>query len=217
MMRSMLTRIAILCVCLLTASVLVARAHRPQTLPPRQSLASLPLTIGGWGGWDAGEMSDQVVSALGVDDYANRYYTDPDGNTLSLYVGFYASQRQGASIHSPLNCLPGAGWYPAGHEFLEIPVGNATIRVNRIVILKGRVKQVVLYWYQSHARVIASEYAAKLYSVLDALRTGRTDAALVRVVSPAASPDEAMEDAAAQRAVAFVQLLYPLLDAYIPE
>jgi EpsI family protein len=85
------------------------------------------------------------------------------------------------------------------------------------VVLKGLEKQVVLYWYQSHARVVASEYQAKMYSVLDALRTGRTDAALVRIVSPAASFDQAAEDAAAQRAAAFVQQLYPLLSGYIPE
>ena len=213
----MLTRISILCGCLLAASAFVARAHRPQAPPPRQSLTSLPLTIGGWEGRDAGEMSDQIVSALGVNDYSNRFYSGLDGSTLSLYVGFYSSQRQGASIHSPLNCLPGAGWQPVRHEFLEIPVGDATIQVNRIVILKDRVRQVVLYWYQSHGRVIASEYKAKLYSVLDALSTGRTDAALVRIVSPATSPGAAAEDAAAQRAAAFAQLLQPLLGAYIPE
>jgi EpsI family protein len=213
----MLTRISILCACLLAASAYVARAHRPQALPPRHSLAALPLSIGGWEGRDASEISDQIVSSLGVDDYANRFYAGPDGNVLSLYVGYYQSQRQGASIHSPLNCLPGAGWNPVKHEFLEISVGNTKIEINRIVVLKGLEKQVVLYWYQSHARVVASEYQAKMYSVLDALRTGRTDAALVRIVSPAASFDQAAEDAAAQRAAAFVQQLYPLLSGYIPE
>jgi EpsI family protein len=213
----MLTRISILCACLLAASAYVARAHRPQELPPRHSLATLPLSIGGWEGRDAGEISDQIVSALGVDDYASRFYAGPDGNALSLYIGYYKSQRQGAAIHSPLNCLPGAGWNPVKHEYLEISIGNTKIRVNRIVVLKGLVKQVVLYWYQSHARVVASEYKAKMYSVLDALRTGRTDAALVRIVSPAASLDQAAEDAAAQRAAAFVQLLYPILGGYIPD
>jgi EpsI family protein len=213
----MLTRISILCACLLAASAYVARAHRPQELPPRHSLATLPLSIGGWEGRDAGEISDQIVSALGVDDYASRFYAGPDGNALSLYIGYYKSQRQGAAIHSPLNCLPGAGWNPVKHEYLEISIGNTKILVNRIVVLKGLVKQVVLYWYQSHARVVASEYKAKMYSVLDALRTGRTDAALVRIVSPAASLDQAAEDAAAQRAAAFVQLLYPILGGYIPD
>ena len=213
----MLIRIAILCSLLIAAAAIVARAHRPQPLPPRPALASLPMTMGSWIGRDAGELSDQIVSALGVDDYTSRFYSGPDGNTLSLYVGFYGAQRQGASIHSPLNCLPGAGWQPVRHEFLKIPVGDSAIQVNRIVILKGRARQVVLYWYQSHARVTASEYRAKMYSVLDALRTGRTDGALVRVISPAAAQDQAAEEAAAQRAATFVQLLYPLLGAYIPE
>jgi EpsI family protein len=215
--EAMLTRIALLCACLLAASAYLESTHRPQPRPQRQPLHALPLSIGDWTGREAGDFRVTIVSALGVDDYTNRFYIGPDRTELSLYIGYYESQRQGASIHSPLNCLPGEGWNPVKHDFLQIPAGGAGIQVNRIVIIKGHARQVVLYWYQSHARVVAGEYKAKMYAVLDALRTGRTDAALIRIISPTASFEEDAEAAASGRAAAFAQALVPLLDRFIPE
>ena len=55
--------------------------------------------------------------------------------------------------------------------------------INEYIIEKQGQRQLVLYWYQSHGRVIASEYWAKLYMVLDAIHLHRTDGALVRVTS----------------------------------
>ena len=89
--------------------------------------------------------------------------------------------------------------------------------MNRIVIQKAIDKQVVLYWYQSHGRVVASEYWGKIYTVLDALRTNRTDAALVRTVSPVADLDPASEQSSERESIEFVQALFPLLGTYLPQ
>lgn len=213
----MMTRVFVLCATLLVGSVFIAWASRPEAVPSRDTLASLPLQIGNWGGRLEPEFTDRILAVLGVDDYVNRAYYTPGGRALSLYIGYYKSQRQGSSIHSPLNCLPGAGWNPVKRERLVIPVGESSIEANRIVILKGMDKQIVLYWYQAHGRTVASEYRAKIYTVLDAMRTGRTDAALVRIVSPVESLEPAAEEAASRRAIEFAQGLYPLLDRYIPE
>ena len=213
----MTTRVLILCAALLGGSAFIAWASRPEAVPPRDSLASLPLQIGNWQGWQQPEFTDRILAVLGVDDYINRAYYAPGGTPLSLYIGYYKSQRQGSSIHSPLNCLPGAGWNPVKRERLIIPAGVAAIEANRIVILKGMDRRIVLYWYQAHGRTVASEYRAKIYTVFDAMRTGRTDAALVRIVSPTGSVEPAAEEAAGRRAIEFAQSLYPLLDRYIPE
>ena len=109
---------------------------------------------------------------------------------VGLYVGYHDSQRQGDTIHSPLNCLPGAGWQPLEQGRITVSVRDhgtarpAPIEVNRVVIGKGLDRQLVLYWYQSHRRVVASEYWGKVYTVLDAMRYNRTDAAMVRVITP---------------------------------
>ena len=89
------------------------------------------------------------------------------------------------------------------------------IEINRYVIQKGLEKQLVLYWYQAHDRVVASEYWGKVYLVADAVRLNRTDGSLVRVIAPVGSGDNAEADAEA-KAVDFVKTMFPLLADYLP-
>lgn len=211
-------RVGLVCLALLGTSVYIAYASRPEVTPLREPLAGLPMQIGNWRGQNAAEIEAKVMAVLGVDDYINRVYYSPEFFPASLYIGYYESQRSGDTIHSPLNCLPGAGWNPVKNDRITVRTDDGTeITINRIVIAKGMDKQVVLYWYQSHGRVIASEYWGKIYTVLDALRTNRTDAALVRVICPVAGTGEESERFAERRAVEFVKALYPLSAQFLPE
>jgi EpsI family protein len=220
----MIGRALVVTLCLVLGAVAIDRASRSERVPPRESLATFPMDLADWRGRSADRFDDQVLAVLGVDEYINREYTAPTGAAVGLYIGYYQSQREGDTMHSPLNCLPGAGWQPVTQERLTVPVATGVepaaarrdIRVNRVVILKGLDRQVVLYWYQSHGRVVASEYWAKLYTVLDAVRLNRTDAALIRVVSPVAGDGAAGEAGATRAAVAFTQALFPFLGAYLP-
>jgi EpsI family protein len=186
--------------------------------PARSSLTQFPMSFGGWDGRREAEFSDRILTILGVDDYLLRSYRRGSEPAVGFYVGYYDSQRQGDTMHSPLNCLPGAGWTPLDTSRLKIPVSttSAPIEVKRVIIQKGLDRQLVLYWYQSHGRVIASEYWGKIYTVVDAVAMNRTDAALVRVITsiPDASPEA--DRAAQDRAVAFVQTVFPRLPSYIP-
>src|SRR5262249_51646067 len=151
-----------LSLCFLAASAYIVRASKTEPVLVREPLARLPLGIDPWRGRDY-EIEEKVVGVLGVDDYLNRAYVSPDASVY-LYVGFYQTQRQGSTIHSPLNCLPGAGWNPLDRSHLRVDVSpepsapSRSIEVNRIVIQKGMDRQMVLYWYQAHGRIIASEY-----------------------------------------------------------
>ena len=135
-------------------------------------------------------------------------------------MGYWATQKRGDTVHSPLNCLPGSGWEPLSRSALRIPVAQGSapteIEVNRYVIQKGLDRQLVLYWYQSHDRVIASEYWGKFYLVADAIRLSRSDTAIVRVVVPIEDGTAAAETAAERTGVEFVQKLFPSLNSYIP-
>ncbi|NLT65131.1 MAG: EpsI family protein [Acidobacteria bacterium] len=210
-------RIIILSVTLLAAAAVIARASRPEVVPLRASLSNLPMQVGEWEGREAPEMQEQVLQVLGVDDYIYRIYYTQELYPASLYVGYYESQRQGDTIHSPMNCLPGAGWNPAENDRIVVPIeGRSPIEINRIVIQKGTDRRLVLYWYQSHGRVIASEYWGKIYTVLDALRTNRTDAALVRVILPIMGMDSEATRTSEALGVGFVQQLFPLLTEFLP-
>jgi EpsI family protein len=199
---------------LMTAAYL-AHASRPEQIPPRAPFASFPAQLGDWTGRSAPEFGRDVIDALGVDEYVNRYYTT--GNRLAhVYIGYYSSQRQGSSIHSPMNCLPGAGWVAveSGRRMLATAGGPAA--VNRLIVQKGLDRQLVLYWYESHGRTIASEYWSKIYLVLDSIRLGRSDAALVRIIAPIDGSLPNGEALADRSAIDLAETMFPALGRYLP-
>jgi EpsI family protein len=202
-------------------TLVLAQASKAEPTPIRESLSSLPIVFAGWQGRVEPDFEPEIVKVLGVDDYANRSYYASGGRRVRLYVGYHSSQRQGDTIHSPLNCLPGAGWTPTAQGRTLVPVADAQgarreIEINRVVIERGLERQLVLYWYQSQGRVVASEYWGKVYTVVDAIRLNRTDAALVRVTAPVSSKDPADLEAADKAAKAFVQELFPHLGRHLP-
>ncbi len=69
------------------------------------------------------------------------------------------------------------------------------------------------YWYQSRNRVVASEYTAKIQTVMDSIRYNRTDTAIVRVVVPVVND---REEEAEKQAADFVRAMFPELVAYFP-
>jgi EpsI family protein len=167
----------------------------------------------GWLGQD-NPLEARIVTALGVSDYVNRAYVSGEGQPVGLYVGYYQSQRTGETIHSPKNCLPGAGWEPIRAGRLTVPFAAVpAITVNEYLVEKGPAQYLVLYWYQAHGRVIASEYSGKAWLVFDAITRNRTDGALVRVLTSTRNG----ENQARTRAVQFVQALYPRLGKFIPD
>jgi EpsI family protein len=216
----MRTRVLIVLIVLLAAAGAVAATNRPERPVIRQSFDQFPNFIEGWSGKPQKPFSDEELKILGVDDYLVRAYFPPapERGGVGLYIGFWGSQRQGDTIHSPLNCLPGAGWEPVSQSMVALPVpGDDAAQgplANRYVVEKGLERQYVLYWYQSHGRVVASEYWSKFYLVSDALRLNRTDGAIVRIIAPI---DTAGGEAAAeQQALRFAKILIPLLPTYLP-
>jgi EpsI family protein len=221
-------RMAIVSGLMIMGACYLVLASRSEITPIRRPLSELPAQIGIWTEKGSTEFNKETLETLGVDDYINRIYKNPEEALIGLYVGYYVSQRQGDTIHSPLNCLPGAGWNPIRKETVAIPVQllstpmpangfqNSEIRVNRIIVQKGLGKQVVIYWYQSHGRVIASEYWGKIYTVVDAMRTNQTDAALIRVVASVKSIEESAEREAEQNATDFIKSVFPFLSQHFP-
>jgi EpsI family protein len=217
--NSYLSRAAVLCLLLGCTAIFLANARRAEVPQQRALLEGVPLAFDSWQGTVAPPMEPAILKVLGVDDYISRVYYRPDQSGVGLYVGYYGSQRQGDTIHSPLNCLPGSGWEAVSEGRLTIANADGAgrdITVNRYIVRKGLDRQLVLYWYQSRGRVVASEYWSKFYLVNDAIRTNRTDGALVRVVAPIAGGARENDAAAQQLAEQFVRVLFPLLPAYLP-
>lgn len=197
-----------------TLSLLMARDHE-EVLPPRSQLASFPSAMGQWKGKDL-QTSAELAESLGPGEFLLRDYVNRDQRTAAnLFIAYFPSQRAGDTIHSPKNCLPGAGWIPAetSRIWIDQPGGNK-VEVNRILVTKGAERALVLYWYQAHGRVTPSEYGAKYYLVADAIRMNRSDGALVRIITFMKN-GESVRDAETTD-IGFAQLISPLLDGYVP-
>jgi EpsI family protein len=186
-------------------------SRRAETLPASKPLSEFPTVIGEWHMSRGGVVEPEERDVLRADDYLSRQYASSSGQSASLFVAYFRSQRAGQTPHSPKNCLPGSGWTwtEADTIRLEVPQLARPIEINRYVVSKGSdvskgsEHAVVLYWYQSHHRVVASEYRAALFTAWDALRYNRTDTELVRVVAQEV-----------QSGVEFIQAFFTTLRRY---
>ncbi len=192
------------------------RAKSIEHVPIVRPLAAFPTNLGEWRMTEEGVIENEVREVLKADDLLSRFYVRPAGRSLSLFVAYFKSQRTGVAPHSPKNCLPGSGWEPSRSGVITIPVenGSRTIEANRYLVSRGEQQSLVVYWYQSHNRVVASEYSAKIHTVLDSMRYNRSDTAIVRVVSPVY---DGAEETASREASAFIQAIFPELSRYFPE
>src|ERR1700726_5212596 len=130
---------------LLAGIVLLHGVSHGEPVPLRQALGQLPMAMNGWLGRDD-PLEARIVSALGISDYVNRGYISAGGPPVGLYVGYYQSQRSGETIHSPKNCLPGAGWEAVRASHLVIPMtAMPAIAVNEYLVEKGLTQYLVLY------------------------------------------------------------------------
>jgi EpsI family protein len=199
----------------LTAILLQARG-RNEIIPERPPLHSFPAQLGTWTGVDM-PIDQEQLDLLGPGDFLLRDYS-PQADTdpaVNLYIAYFPSQRAGDTIHSPKNCLPGAGWLPIENDRISMSApGHVPFPVNRYVIAKGESRLLVLYWYWAHDRGVASEYWAKYYLVADAIRMNRSDGALVRIMTSMLPGEDSAT--AQQRLMPFSSKVISVLDEYIP-
>lgn len=224
---------SVLCLLLLAAGALYWRGDKDLT-PSSTPLSEFPVLMGNMSSVDM-PIDPEALAVLGQGDFLNRIFSPPrpdmfdrhreidtaaaatptESTSVGLFIAYFPTQRTGQAIHSPQNCLPGSGWSFESTGTTDVTDSSGKrSQVGDYVIVNGDQRAEVLYWYQSHGRAIASDYQAKLYMLSDSIRYSRSDAALVRIVTPI-QPSEG-RDAAHQRAVRFAQRLIPMLPAYIP-
>jgi exosortase D (VPLPA-CTERM-specific) len=209
-------RFGIVAVTMLATAIGLQAHSNTEIIPPHQSLSSLPSQIDGWKGTDS-SLSKEELDKLGHPEYLLRTYeiASQEQPWFNLYIVYFPSQRAGDTIHSPDHCLPGAGWIPTSREVIRLarPDGSS-IPVNRYVVSKLLERQLVLYWFQAHDRVIASEWQAKYYLISDSIHMNRSDGGMVRLMTPMLEGESA--DAAQARMMKLGLEFLPLLDSYIP-
>lgn len=185
---------------------LLLLAKRQEALPLAAPLeATVPASLLGRSSQDH-PISEEEQRVAGMSNYLFRTFgTDSTGYDFSLYVGYYEDQAQGRSIHSPKNCLPGAGWEPIHVSTRTVEAGGQSYQVNRYLLGNQNARAVVYYWYQGRGRVAWNEYGVKWELLRDKAVHGRSEEALVRIVVPVRGTEEeadAMALAAARELIA---------------
>jgi EpsI family protein len=182
----------------------------------RRPLREFPSQLGTWKqvGVDQ-RFAPEIEGLLRADDYVTRTYARPDGRMVSIYVGYYATQRSGITYHSPLNCLPGSGWTMSNPSRVGIAQDNGTraFEANRFIVQNGNNRELLIYWYQGRGRAVASEYWDKLYTVIDSARRRRSDGGMVRLMTPITTTEASAQELTADLA----KQMSSALPAFIPD
>ncbi len=207
------TKTVITIVILFIAAALTHFAAQSERTAPNKPFSEFPLEIDNWKGITS-ELDEKVYNILGVEDYILANYRRPSGEMVNLYVGFYQSQKEGDIIHSPKNCMPGAGWNITETSIETVPLDNSgkRMKVIKLLLQKGPEKQIVLYWFQSRGRIISSEYMEKVWLVIDSITRHRTDGSFVRLITPVVKD----ETTAVNLLKEFAQKAFPFLSEHIP-
>jgi EpsI family protein len=208
-------RFGVLLVLILVVGVVVnAWAYLGEAHVERKELKDFPQSIGTWQRTGTDQiLDDATLNVLRASDYLLRDFRKPEGQVANLYVGYYATQRSGASFHSPLNCLPGSGWTLSepGKATIALPDGSSFV-ANKYVIQNGEYQSLMIYWYQGRGRNVASEYWGKVYTVLDSVRLRRSNGAMVRVTVPIRNSEADAERAA----IEFATIATTVLPEFVP-
>ena len=208
-------RFGVLLVLILLVGVLVNTwSYLGEAHVERKHLNDFPETVGPWLKIGSDKiLDDETLKVLRASDYLLRDFRKPEGTVVNLYVGYYASQRTGATYHSPLNCLPGSGWILSapGKATIAMPDGSSFV-ANKYIIQNGEFRNMMVYWYQGRGRNVASEYWGKVYTVLDSVSMRRSDGAMVRVTVPITDSEAAAE----QTAIEFASAATAVLPQFVP-
>jgi EpsI family protein len=184
----------------------------------RLPLKEFPSAVGAWRqiGQDY-RFDAETERILRADDYLSRNFVGPQNQAANFYIGYYATQRTGATYHSPLNCLPGSGWTMSepGKITIVPKGGRQAFEANRYIVEQGGNRQLLVYWYQGRGRAVASEYWGKIYTVVDSISRRRSDGAMVRVMVPLMKGQS--EQSALEASTDLAAEIVPLLSGFVPD
>ncbi len=163
------------------AIAVIQNTETVQKIAILKPLSEFPDYIGEWRHVNSTELNQSVIDMLGVDDYLNANYLSPKGNIVNLYISYFEAIGVTGAYHSPLNCLPGGGIKILRDE--KIKIGRDLKNIRKLTLEQN--KQIIYsyYWYYNRGRVVYSEYAEKIFLVLDAVFKKRRDGAFIRIIS----------------------------------
>lgn len=192
--------------------------ERTERVPERVGFWSFPLAMEGYRG-EPRTIDGDTRRALGSSDELLVDFVDSADAAppINLWVAYYANQTRGAAVHSPKECLPGAGWEYEKLDRRTLAVANdggaGPFRVNQAIAVNGAERIALVYWIDARGRRLANEFMNKIYNLYDTITIARSDGALVRVITRVAEDES--DAAAFARVERFIETMYPRLQPHL--
>lgn len=162
-----------------------------------KTAAAIPKLAPQLPGWRVEQppLSDRVAQQLKADEVGLYNYYDDRDRRVELFVGYYEDQQFGAQVHSPMHCLPGAGWTVLHNEKFSLPFAHLPGLASKLDISKKTEQQIVVYWFVSDDEVVKNEMDLKLRLLRNAFLRRVTSVYFYRVcvAQQEGAPDAALK------------------------
>jgi exosortase D (VPLPA-CTERM-specific) len=169
---------------LAVAAVLRGNVGFDRPVALREPLGRFPFKLGAWNGRDI-TIPPRQLAVLRASAVLMRDYSRASGLPINLYVAYFATQREGTAMHSPLHCIPGAGWEVARQSSLPISYAMlGTIEANKVIFTNGDNRMLVVYWYMEQGGAERGELQGAMATLWHAIFERRSDGCLIRVSAP---------------------------------
>ena len=189
---------------------------RPAVAIDRQPFVLFPTQVGEWLVGPPQRLDEETARVLKADDYlASRLESGAQPAPVDLFMAWYKDQLDGGT-HSPTDCLPAAGWEIGSLSEIQIASDQSypSFRLNRAVIRKGLQQMLVYFWYEQQGERTSSSYYSRLLLTWSKFTSGRSDGALVRLITPI-NESESLEAAEGRLHVA-LKAVVPVLSQFVP-
>lgn len=124
----------------------------------------LPMTLGNWRASDVNTDLESLQKGLGAQSMIFRSYTNGDDSVM-LYLAYYKDVDSANLVHAPAVCYPGQGWTIKTDEIASINILNKETDVNRLIIQKGKDKELVYNWWQTGDAIIPRNSTNRFYQM----------------------------------------------------
>jgi EpsI family protein len=185
-------------------------AFRPQhPVDSRISVFTFPTDVGSWHA-GAAISPPPLLGHAGADEEMSRTYSAPSGRAVQLYVGYFRYQVQAKEL---VNEHMSELHRTASPIRLTLADGS-TREANEVMRTTWNRQQYILFWYEINGRSVISRYRAKAWTIWDSLSRGRTNGALIMLLTDVPSGTSTHDVAIETRS--FARVVATTLGPFLP-
>lgn len=150
-------------------------------IPLARPFDEFPVVHNGWRMVEQAALPQNIISVLMPTDYLARRYAGRDGALVDMYLSFFNGGPESGRIHSPKNCVVGAGWTEILSKRMTMALGDGSVNLVQAVYAKGERRDVIYYWFAMRGQTMSDEYSLKIAEIFGSMLHRRRDQSFIRI------------------------------------